>query len=129
MEEDNTVSGNHPITYCLFIEAEGEKVEAIDVSNADKIYKGTSIGSLAFEFKKQITGSRPVVETLDMQNTASFKGWKSDKYAIRVYSNRPSYGSATLKTFNVDFDQIGPAGTHIIPVMSDATEVDAGRTS
>jgi hypothetical protein len=128
MEEDNTVSSNHPITYVLFIEAEGEKVEAVSNTDSNKIYKGTSIGSLSFEFKKQITGSRPVVETIDMQNAGSYKGWRGENYAIRVYSKRSQLPD-TSKTFNVDFVDVkaGVGGTHNIPIMSDAIETEAGR--
>lgn len=123
MLSNTNFAAEHPITYCLMVEAWGEEVDAHTVAATTNVIKGTCPGALQFEFDKSISGSRVPSLPGSAINTGPNQGYLSSHYAIKVY-NKDIIESTTARRYNADYSQLG--SLYEIPLMSAAYEVEAG---
>ena len=78
LREDGSTVPSFPYTYTLMVEAFGEKVECYNAALPNAIYKGTCVGTLAFEFSRRVEGISDSRNTIDNQAELD-RDWETRK--------------------------------------------------
>ena len=123
---DTSISDSCPLTYVLMVEYWGEEVDAYRYQDSSDVIKGTCPSMLQFEFKKSIEGSPPSYSSTTGLNPAGVKGWLSQSFAIKVYTDG-NLASTTRRYFGTyaELTDTGITG-YRVPIMSDASYEAAG---
>lgn len=118
-----TTSNTIPLTYGVMFEMYGPSVDAYRSTDNRIRYLGTGPGYLTFEFKRSITGALPPTSTSTENHDATYGGFDSVHFGIRVFQNETTIHRSTASKV-LNWDEGSTAIT--IPVMSDLAEQDAG---
>lgn len=126
-KENDVYAEPVPITYFLMLEAYGEECDVYSATDNANVIKATAPLAIQMEFSRYRKGVRPETTATEAFNSASYKGWLSNDWAVKVYTKSPIKSGASRWFGDYSKLNTGGVGGYYVPVMSDAAERDAGQ--
>lgn len=119
-------SSTFPITFVVMLEVYGEEVDVYNASTISEVIKASAPVAFQLEMSRSRKGVRPLLSSVNQQNqSGTDAGWFASSYAVKVYTKSPV--RAQFRRWYDVYQNLDV--TYKVPVMSDASEQDAGRVT